>query len=155
MAFIWKRKRSRMFTASSKTQFKDKPDMYEATTTYSWQMPYGIDAKVSCASVPVTLLRTQSVFGLAWANEMSTSKQADTARLQLTLRRPVVSHSRHESADLTLNQQLFLSCIRSVSSRPDFRSADSFNHIHADMGISTPVSAFFIFEKHTLPQISA
>ena len=25
--------------------------MFEATTTYSLQMPYGIDAKVSCASI--------------------------------------------------------------------------------------------------------
>ena len=44
----------------------------------------------------------------------------------------------------TLSQQLFLSCIRSVSSRPDFRATDSFNYIHADMGISVPVPAFFV-----------
>lgn len=49
---------------------------------------------------------------------------------------------------VALNQQLSLSCIRSASSCPDFRSADSFNYIHADMGISVPVSAFFVFDKH-------
>ena len=48
----------------------------------------------------------------------------------------------------TLTQPLSLSCIRSASSRPDYRSADSFNNIHADMGISVPVPAFFVFDKH-------
>ncbi len=44
-----------------------------------------------------------------------------------------------------LKQQLSRSPISGgASSRPDFRSADSFNYIHADMGISVPVSAFFV-----------
>ena len=48
----------------------------------------------------------------------------------------------------TLKRQFSLSCIRSVSSRPDFRATDSFNYIHADMGISVPVPAFFV-PRHT------
>ena len=130
------------------TQYKDKPDMIEVDTTYSWQMPCGVDAGDFCASVPGYLSRTQSEFGLACVNEVSASKQANTARLQLTLRRPVISRSRHKPADLTLNQQLFLSCIRSVSSRPDFRSAESINTYYADMGISIPVPAFFVPGTH-------
>ena len=47
-----------------------------------------------------------------------------------------------------LKKQLSLSCIRSVSLRPDFRSADSFIYIHADMGISIPVPAFFVPGTH-------
>ena len=121
--------------------------MIEANTTHLWQMPNGVDVKVLCASVPASFSKNQFEFGPAWANK-NERKQADTARLRLTLRRPVVSHSRHKSADLSLNQQLSLSCIRSASSRPDFWSADSFNHIHADMGSSIPLSAFFVFEKH-------
>ena len=89
--------------APQKTQSDDKPDMMEANTTHLWQMPNGIDAKVLCASVPASLSRTQSEFSLACANEMSASKQASgTVRLRLTLRRPVVLHSRHESAAFSL-----------------------------------------------------
>ena len=84
------------------TQYKDKPDMIEVDTTYSWQMPCGVDAGDFCASVPASLSRTQSEFGLACVNEVSASKQADTARLQLTLRRPVVSRNRQESATFPL-----------------------------------------------------
>ena len=76
--------------------------MIEANTTYLWQTPSGVDAKVLCASVSASLFRTQSEFGLVCANEMSTSKQANTARLQLTPRRPVVSHNRQESATFPL-----------------------------------------------------
>ena len=49
--------------------------MIEVDTTYSWQMPGGIDAQDFCASVPASLFRTQSEFSLAWANEMRASKQ--------------------------------------------------------------------------------
>jgi len=136
-----------------KTQSEDKPDMIEANTTHLWQMQSSVDAQILCASVPASPFRTQSEFGLAWANEMSARKQdsktaSKTARLRLTLRRPVVSHSRHKSADLALTPKLSRSCIKDASSRPDFRSADSFNYIHADMGISVPVPAFFVFEQH-------
>ena len=88
------------------TQYKDKPDMIEVDTTYSWQMPCGVDAGDFCASVPGYLSRTQSEFGLACVNEVSASKQADTARLRLTFRRNVVLHSRHESAALSLTPSL-------------------------------------------------
>ena len=44
------------------TQFKDKPDMIEANTTYLWQTPYSVDAKSFCASAPASLSRTQSGF---------------------------------------------------------------------------------------------
>lgn len=47
-----------------------------------------------------------------------------------------------------LNQPLSNSLIRNVSSHTDFRSAGSLNTYHADMGISVPVPAFFVFEKH-------
>ena len=50
-----------------------------------------------------------------------------------------------------INQQLSLSGIRSASSRPDFRSADIEFNIHADMGISVPVPASFVFNNHNLP----
>ena len=131
--------------------------MIEVDTTYLWQTPGGVDAKRFCASVPVSLFPTQTEFSLAWANEMSASKQASrTARLQLTLRQPVVSHSRHQSASFSLNQQLSFSCSRSTSSRPGFRSADSFSYIHADMGISVvPMPAFFVFRNTSLSQIPA
>ena len=85
-----------------KTQSEDKPDMIEANTTHLWQMQSSVDAQILCASVPASPFRTQSEFGLAWANEMSASKQANAARLRLTLRRPVVSHSRQESATFPL-----------------------------------------------------
>ena len=75
-----------------------KPDMFEATATYLWQTRYGVDARILCASVPVSLSRTLSEFSLACVNKVSTSKQQNTGRLRLTLRRPVVSHSRQESA---------------------------------------------------------
>lgn len=84
------------------TILRRKPDMFEATTTYLWQTRSSVDARILCASTPVSLSRTQPEFGLAWVNEVSTSKQADTARLQLTLRRPVVSQSRQESATFPL-----------------------------------------------------
>ena len=48
----------------------------------------------------------------------------------------------------SLNQQLSFSLVGSASTRPDFRAVDSFHYIHADMGISVPVPAFFVFEKH-------
>lgn len=48
----------------------------------------------------------------------------------------------------TLTQPLFHSIIRSASSRPDFRSAGNINTYHADMGISVPVSAFFVPGTH-------
>ncbi len=76
--------------------------MIEVDTTYSWQLPRGIDARVLCASVPASHFRTQSEFGLACVNEVSASKQADTARPQLTLRRPVILRSRQESATFPL-----------------------------------------------------
>ena len=44
----------------------------------------------------------------------------------------------------TLTQPLFLSIIRSASSRPDFRSGENLNTYHANMGISVPVPAFFV-----------
>ena len=47
-----------------------------------------------------------------------------------------------------LTQQLSHSLIRNASSCPDFRSEESINTYHADMGISVPVLAFFVFEKH-------
>ena len=55
----------------------------------------------------------------------------------------------------TTKQQLSLSPIRSVSSCPDFRSADSFNYIRADMGISVPVPVFSFSVNTIHPQISA
>jgi len=76
--------------------------MVEVDTTHLWQMQYSIDARGLCASAPASLFRTQSEFGLAWAKEMSARKQADTARLQLTLRRPVVSHNGRGAATYTL-----------------------------------------------------
>ena len=77
--------------------------MSEANTSYLLQTPSGVDAKLFCASLPAFFSRTQSEFGLACVNEVSASKQANkqassTARPRLTLRRPVVSHSRNESA---------------------------------------------------------
>ena len=36
------------------TQFKDKPDMIEANTTYLWQTPYSVDSKSFCASAPAS-----------------------------------------------------------------------------------------------------
>ena len=48
----------------------------------------------------------------------------------------------------TINQQLFHSLIKNASLRPDFWSKESINTYHADMGISVPVPAFFVFEKH-------
>ena len=47
-----------------------------------------------------------------------------------------------------LNQPLSNSLIRNVSSHPDFRSADSINTRHADMGTSIPVPAFFVPRTH-------
>ena len=122
--------------------------MIEVNTTCSWQMPRGIDSRGLRTSVPASPSRTQSEFGPAWTNKMSASKQANTARLRLTLRRPVVSRCRQESAAYPLTNSFSLSCITSASSCPDFRSADSFNLIHADMGSSVPVLAIFVFEKH-------
>ena len=120
--------------------------MIEVDTTYSWQMPRGIDAKELCASVPAPLFRTQSEFGLAWANEISASKpySAPSADAQAAC----CFTQRARVSRFLFNQQLSLSSIWSVSSRPDFRSADSFNYIHADRGISVPVSAFLGLE-HT------
>lgn len=43
-----------------------------------------------------------------------------------------------------LKQQSSLSDIRSSSSRPDFRSAESINTYHADMDISVFMPAFFV-----------
>ena len=62
--------------------------MIEANMTYLWQMPCGVDVKAFYASVPAPLSRTQSEFSLAWANEMSASKQ-DTGRPPLALGRPI------------------------------------------------------------------
>ena len=45
--------RARLFVASH-TQFKDKPDMIEVDTTYSWQMPHGVDVRGLCALVPAS-----------------------------------------------------------------------------------------------------
>lgn len=47
-----------------------------------------------------------------------------------------------------LNHQLPHSCTGSTSLRPDFRSAENINIYHADMGISVPVSAFFVPRTH-------
>ena len=135
--------------------FEENPDMYEAATTYLWQTQHSIDARWLCASAPASLFRTQSVFGLACVNEMSATKQADTARLQLTLRRPVVLRSRHESADFTLNQNLSSSCVGTRFLCSDAGSAKNLFNNHADMGVSTPVSAFFISRNTSLPQVSA
>jgi len=49
--------------------------MIKKNAIYLWQMPCSIDAQEFCASVPASLSRTQSEFGLACANEMSASKQ--------------------------------------------------------------------------------
>ena len=38
---------------AKETHLKDKPDMIEVDTTYSWQMPHGVDDRGGCASVPV------------------------------------------------------------------------------------------------------
>ena len=130
--------------------------MIEVNTSYFWQTQNGVDARGLCASVPASLSRTQSEFGLAWANEMSTSKQASsTARLQLTLRRPVVSRSRNELATSPLTNSF-----PSPASGALRRTLISglriaiFNN-HADMGVSTPVSAFFVSRNTSLPQLSA
>ena len=137
------------------TILRRKPDMFESTTTYLWQTRSSVDARILCASTPVSLSRTQPEFGLAWVNEVSTSKQADTARPQLTLRRPVVLRSRHESANFTLNQNLSSSCVGTRFLCSDAGSAKNLFNNHADMGVSTPVSAFFISRNTSLPQVSA
>ena len=126
--------------------------MNEANTTYRWQMPYCIAAKTLRASYPVPLFRTQSKFGLAWANEVSASKQAS--------KQP----SADDQADRCFTRQAqacrshsepttFPSCIRSASLHPVFRSGDSFNCIHADTGIFVPVPAFFISRNTSRPRI--
>lgn len=142
--------------ASSNTQFEDKPDMIEANTTYLWQTQSSVDARILCASAPVAPSpRPQSEFGLACVNEEQASS---TARLRLTPRRPVVSYSRHKSAthSLTLTIQLPLFPGHGVSSRLDFRSADSFNYIHTDTGnIFIPMSAFSVPGNTSLLQASA
>ena len=130
--------------------------MIEASMTYLWQTPNDVDTKVLCASTPASFFRTQSDFVLAWANEVKANKQASsTARLRLTLRRPVVSHNGHKSAGFSLNHNLSGSCIGTRFSSLDASSAKTvFNH-YADTGISTPVSAFFISRNTSLPQVSA
>ena len=124
--------------------------MIEVDTTYLWQMQHSVDAGDFCASIPATLSRTQSEFGLAWANEMSTSKQASKQYSPPSADAQAVCCFTQQArvCSFFFNQRLSLSCIRSASSCPDLRSADSFNYIHADMGISIPVSAFFVPEKH-------
>ena len=89
------------------------------------------------------------------SNEGIASKQADTARPQLTLRRPVVLRSRHESANFTLNQNLSSSCVGTRFLCSDAGSAKNLFNNHPDMGVSTPVSAFFISRNTSLPQVSA
>lgn len=121
--------------------------MIEVDTTYSWQLPRGIDAGVLCASVPASHFRTQSEFGLAWANEMSASKQA-VQPASADASAACCFTQRAQGCNFSLNQHLSLSCIGSASLRPDFRSADSINTRHADMGTSIPVPAFFV-PRHT------
>lgn len=58
-----------------RTQSKDKPDVIEANTTYLWRTLNGVEAKMSCASVPASLFRTQSESGLACVNQVSPDKQ--------------------------------------------------------------------------------
>ena len=123
--------------------------MIEANTTYLWQTPRGVDAKVLCASIPASLFRAQSEFDLSCANEMSASKQYSPPSADAQAACCFAQQERISS--FLLNQKLFLSRIRSASLCSDFRSADSFNHIHADTGISVPVPAFFVFDKHNLP----
>ena len=116
--------------------------MIEANTTHRWQMPGGIDASFLRTSNPASLFRSQSELGRSRGNETNAHKQADTVRLQLTLRRPVVLHSRHESADLTLNQNLSGPRIGTCFSCLDASSGKTIFNIHADMGVSMPVPAF-------------
>lgn len=125
--------------------------MFEADTTYLWQTPDGVGAKVFCASAPASLSRTQSEFGLACVNEVSASKQS-TARLQLTLQRPVDSRLCREFMNPPLTKYHLYSSRRSVSSRPGIRSAESINTYHADMGIYVLVPAFFVSRNTYLPQ---
>lgn len=140
---------ARMFVASSKHNLRTKPDMFKVNTTYLWQPLSGVDAKVPCASVPASPSRTQSEFGLAWANEISTSKQASRySPPSVDAQAASCFAQQARISNFSLNQQLSLSCIRSVSSRPGTRSAESINTYHADMGISGPVSAFFILRTH-------
>ena len=121
--------------------------MIEVDTTYSWQMLSRVGARGLCASVPASLSRTQSKFGLAWANKMSAGKPFSLPSSDAQA--ACCFTQQAQVCNFHLNQQLSLSCIRCASSHPDSRSADSFNHIHADMSISTPVPALFVSEKHT------
>lgn len=118
--------------------------MMEANTTHLWQMLHSVDSKMLYALDPASLCRTQSESCLA--NEVSASKQYSPPSADAQAACCFTQQAR--VSNFFLNQQLSPSCIRSASSRPDFRSADSFNYIHADMGISVPVPAFFVFEKH-------
>lgn len=136
------------------TQFKDKPDMIEVDTTYLWQMSRGVDAKGLCASIPASLSQTQSEFGSACANEMRASKQADTARLRLTLRRPVVSQQARVSSFFPLTN-----CFPSPASGALRRALISGQRTASTTFLPTWVSPsscrlFFVSGNTPLPQDS-
>ncbi len=125
--------------------------MIEVNTTYPRQTRSGVDTKVLFTSVPVTLSRTQSEFGLAWANKMSTSKQTNPARFRLTFRWPVVSHSRHESATFFLTNS-YPSPASGAFHRALISGQRTTNSTFMPTwAISTPVPAFFISRNTPKP----
>jgi len=127
--------------------------MIEVSMICLWQTLNGVNAMPLCASDQVSSFpQTQSEFGLAWANEMRASKQVNTARPRLTLRRPVVSRDRHNSTDLPLNHSGFCTGTQFSCTNAGSRK-DIFNN-HADMFFA-PVSAFFVLESTFQPLTSA
>jgi hypothetical protein len=120
--------------------------MIEANMKCLWQKLGGIDTWILRASAPASFFRTQFNFGLACMNEVSASKPYSP--LSGGAQAVCCFTQQARVSNFLLNQKLFLSCIRNASSRLDSRSADSFNYIHAGMGISVPVSALFVSEKH-------
>lgn len=131
------------------TYLKDKPDMIEANTIYLWQIPSSVDARILRASTQVSALpRAPSEFGIACVNEASKQASKLYSLPSADAQAACFFTQQAQVCNLHLTTELSLSCIRNTSSRPDFRSADNFNCIHADMGVYVPVSAFFVPE-HT------
>lgn len=124
--------------------------MIEANTTYLWHTPSGVDAVVLRASDPFSFSRAQFEFGFACVSKLSAKKQYGLPSADAQVACCVTQQAR-----VSINQQLSLSCIRSIVPRPDFRTANSFHYIHAEMGISVPVSVFFVLRNTSRPQISA
>ena len=123
--------------------------MIEVNTTDPRQTRSGVDTKVLFTSVPVTLSRTQSEFGLAWANKMSTSKQIQPAFGCRSGGR------RHESAAFSLTNS-FPSPASGVFHRALISGQRTTNSTFMPTWvISTPVPAFFISRNTPKPFTSA